>query len=119
MPTTPCGPPVGGGGGVVGWLNTNDVGPDGTTRRHHKRWDCVSAPIPTAMVSADPYVEGEQKGRQPRPAVRVWEPRPRLNATADADKDTRLNAAFYGTRDRHRRHASGARCWASRVGSSV
>ena len=83
----------GGGGGVVGWLNT-------------KMWDqthdAEKSQGWTALVldtngngKRDAYVEGKQdvatfaNGESMATAMAV-------NATADPTKDTRLNAAFYG-----------------------
>lgn len=83
----------GGGGGVVGWLNT-------------KKWDethdAAKSQGWTALVldtngngKRDAYVENEQSvGVVPsieRPGTSFA-----LKASTDATKDTRLNAAFYG-----------------------
>ena len=83
----------GGGGGVVGWLNT-------------KLWDqthdAQKSQGWTALVmdtngngKRDPYVEGEQKVAT-APSGESLGTSSALNAAADSTKDTRLNAAFYG-----------------------
>ena len=83
----------GGGGGVVGWLNT-------------KMWDQTHDEEKsqgwTALVldtngngKRDPYVEGEQKVAT-APSGESLGTSSALNATADPNHDTRLNAAFYG-----------------------
>ena len=84
----------GGGGGVVGWLNT-------------KMWDqthdAQKSQGWTALVldtngngKRDAYVEGEQRRGHRARAAKVWATPSALNAAADPTKDTRLNAAFYG-----------------------
>ncbi len=83
----------GGGGGVVGWLNT-------------KMWDqthdAAQSQGWTALVldtngngKRDAYVEGEQKVAT-APSGESLGASAALNAAADPTKDTRLNAAFYG-----------------------
>ncbi len=83
----------GGGGGVVGWLNT-------------KMWDethdAQKSQGWTALVldtngngKRDAYVEGEQKVLT-APSGESLGTSSAVNATMDASKDTRLNAAFYG-----------------------
>ena len=83
----------GGGGGVVGWLNT-------------KMWDqthdAEKSQGWTALVldtngngKRDAYVEGEQKVAT-APSGESLGTSSALNAAADPSKDTRLNAAFYG-----------------------
>ena len=83
----------GGGGGVVGWLNT-------------KMWDqthdAAKSQGWTALVldtngngKRDPYVEGEQKVAT-APNGESLGSSSALNAAVDPTKDTRLNAAFYG-----------------------
>ena len=83
----------GGGGGVVGWLNT-------------KMWDhthdAQKSQGWTALVldtngngKRDAYVEGEQKVTT-APSGESLGTSDVLNAAADPTKDTRLNAAFYG-----------------------
>ena len=83
----------GGGGGVVGWLNT-------------KMWDethdAQKSQGWTALVldtngngKRDAYVEGEQKVTT-APSGESLGTSAALNAAADPAKDTRLNAAFYG-----------------------
>jgi hypothetical protein len=83
----------GGGGGVVGWLNT-------------KMWDqthdAQKSQGWTALVldtngngKRDAYVEGEQKVAT-APSGESLGTSSALNAAPDPTKDTRLNAAFYG-----------------------
>jgi len=83
----------GGGGGVVGWLNT-------------KTWDethdAQKSQGWTALVldtngngKRDSYVEGEQKVAT-APSGESLGTSSALNATTDPSRDTRLNAAFYG-----------------------
>jgi hypothetical protein len=83
----------GGGGGVVGWLNT-------------KMWDqthdAEKSQGWTALVldtngngKRDAYGEGEQKVLT-APSGESLGTSAALNAVADPTKDTRLNAAFYG-----------------------
>jgi hypothetical protein len=83
----------GGGGGVVGWLNT-------------KIWDQTHDPAKsqgwTALVldtngngRRDPYVQGEQKVAT-APSGESFGTSSALNVPTDPTKDTRLNAAFYG-----------------------
>ena len=83
----------GGGGGVVGWLNT-------------KMWDRTHDDAKsqgwTALVldtngngKRDPYVEGTQSVVTAPSGEGLGVSRV-LNATPDPTKDTRLNAAFYG-----------------------
>jgi hypothetical protein len=83
----------GGGGGVVGWLNT-------------KMWDqthdAQKSQGWTALVldtngngKRDPYVEGEQRVVT-TPSGESLGTSSALNAAVDSTKDTRLNAAFYG-----------------------
>ena len=83
----------GGGGGVVGWLNT-------------KMWDethdAQKSQGWTALVldtngngKRDAYVEGEQKVAT-APSGESLGTSSALNAATDPTRDTRLNAAFYG-----------------------
>jgi len=83
----------GGGGGVVGWLNT-------------KMWDethdAQKSQGWTALVldtngngKRDAYVEGEQKVAT-APSGESLGTSTVFNAATDSTKDTRLNAAFYG-----------------------
>ncbi|MGD0955590.1 MAG: carboxypeptidase-like regulatory domain-containing protein [Candidatus Acidiferrales bacterium] len=83
----------GGGGGVVGWLNT-------------KMWDethdAEKSQGWTALVldtngngKRDAYAEGEQNVAT-TPGGESLGAASALNAVADPTKDTRLNAAFYG-----------------------
>jgi len=83
----------GGGGGVVGWLNT-------------KMWDqthdAAKSQGWTALVldtngngKRDAYVEGEQKVAT-APSGESLGTNSALNVSLDPAKDTRLNAAFYG-----------------------
>ncbi|MGD1212757.1 MAG: carboxypeptidase-like regulatory domain-containing protein [Candidatus Acidiferrales bacterium] len=83
----------GGGGGVVGWLNT-------------KMWDethdAAKSQGWTALVldtngngKRDAYAEGEQNVAT-TPGGESLGAASALNAVADPTKDTRLNAAFYG-----------------------
>lgn len=83
----------GGGGGVVGWLNT-------------KMWDETHDDAKsqgwTALVldtngngKRDAYVEGAQ-GVATTPGGESLGNASAMNAAADPTKDTRLNAAFYG-----------------------
>jgi hypothetical protein len=83
----------GGGGGVVGWLNTK------TWDQTH---DAQKSQGWTALVldtngngKRDAYVEGEQKVAT-APSGESLGTSSALNAAADPTKDTRLNAAFYG-----------------------
>jgi len=83
----------GGGGGVVGWLNT---------KVWDKTHDAAKSQGWTALVldtngngKRDPYVEGEQKvltqaGGESLGADSA------VNTAVDPNHDTRLNAAFYG-----------------------
>src|SRR6267142_4202335 len=82
-----------GGGPVVGWLDTKVFDETG---------DAAKAQGWTALVldtngngKRDPYVEGEQKVAT-APSGESLGTSSALNATADPDHDTRLNAAFYG-----------------------
>jgi len=83
----------GGGGGVVGWLNT-------------KMWDqthdAAKSQGWTALVldtngngKRDAYAEGEQNVAT-TPGGESLGAASAMNAAADPTKDTRLNAAFYG-----------------------
>lgn len=83
----------GGGGGVVGWLNT-------------KMWDQTHDAAKsigwTALVldtngngKRDAYVEGEQRVAT-TPGGESLGASSALNVSTDPTKDTRLNAAFYG-----------------------
>jgi hypothetical protein len=83
----------GGGGGVVGWLNT---------RLWDQTHDAERSQGWTALVldtngngKRDAYVEGEQKVVT-APSGESLGTSAALNAAADSTKDTRLNAAFYG-----------------------
>ncbi len=83
----------GGGGGVVGWLNT---------RMWDQTHDEQKSQGWTALVldtngngKRDAYVEGEQKVAT-APSGESLGTSSAFNATTDPTKDTRLNAAFYG-----------------------
>jgi hypothetical protein len=83
----------GGGGGVVGWLNT---------RMWDQTHDAEKSQGWTALVldtngngKRDAYVEGEQRVVT-APSGESLGTSAALNAAADSTKDTRLNAAFYG-----------------------
>jgi hypothetical protein len=83
----------GGGGGVVGWLNTK------TWDRTH---DAAKSQGWTALIldtngngKRDAYVEAEQKVLT-APSGESLGTSTALNAPADPTRDTRLNAAFYG-----------------------
>jgi len=83
----------GGGGGVVGWLNT---------KMWDKTHDEKKSQGWTALVldtngngKRDAYVEGEQKVLT-APSGESLGTSSAVNAVADPTKDTRLNAAFYG-----------------------
>lgn len=83
----------GGGGGVVGWLNT---------RMWDTTHDAAKSQGWTALVldtngngKRDAYVEGEQ-GVATTAAGESFGTSAAMNAPSDPTKDTRLNAAFYG-----------------------
>jgi hypothetical protein len=83
----------GGGGGVVGWLNT---------KMWDRTHDAQKSQGWTALVldtngngKRDAYVEGEQKVTT-APSGESLGTSEVLNAASDPAKDTRLNAAFYG-----------------------
>ena len=83
----------GGSGGVVGWLNT---------RMWDETHDDAKSQGWTALVldtngngKRDAYVEGEQKVLT-APSGESLGTSSAINSAADATKDTRLNAAFYG-----------------------
>jgi hypothetical protein len=83
----------GGGGGVVGWLNT---------KMWEQTHDAAKSQGWTALVldtngngKRDPYVEGEQKVTT-APSGESLGTNSALNVSLDPTKDTRLNAAFYG-----------------------
>jgi len=83
----------GGGGGVVGWLNT---------KIWDKTHDAAKSQGWTALVldtngngKRDAYVEAEQKVLT-APSGESLGTSSAINAVPDATKDTRLNAAFYG-----------------------
>jgi hypothetical protein len=83
----------GGGGGVVGWLNT---------KMWDRTHDAQKSQGWTALVmdtngngKRDAYVEGEQKVAT-APSGESLGTSSVLNAATDPTKDTRLNAAFYG-----------------------
>ena len=83
----------GGGGGVVGWLNT---------RMWDETHDAQKSQGWTALVldtngngKRDAYVEGEQKVAT-APSGESLGTSSALNAATDPARDTRLNAAFYG-----------------------
>lgn len=83
----------GGGGGVVGWLNT---------RMWDKTHDAAKSQGWTALVldtngngNRDAYVEGAQ-GVATTAAGESFGTSAAMNAPSDPTKDTRLNAAFYG-----------------------
>src|ERR1700750_2035426 len=94
MQTIRCGPAAGGGGGVVGWLNT-------------KMWDQTHDEQKsqgwTALVldtngngKRDAYVEGEQRVATAPSGESLGTSSALNGPAADNTKDTRLNAAFYG-----------------------
>ncbi len=83
----------GGGGGVVGWLNT---------KMWDRTHDAEKSQGWTALVldtngngKRDAYVEGEQKVTT-APSGESLGTSEAVNTNADSTKDTRLNAAFYG-----------------------
>ncbi len=83
----------GGGGGVVGWLNT---------KMWEQTHDAAKSQGWTALVldtngngKRDAYVEGEQKVAT-APSGESLGTNSALNVSLDPTKDTRLNAAFYG-----------------------
>ncbi|HKD07304.1 MAG TPA: carboxypeptidase-like regulatory domain-containing protein [Bryobacteraceae bacterium] len=83
----------GGGGGVVGWLNTK------TWDQTH---DAAKSQGWTALVldtngngKRDPYLDSEQKVLT-APSGESLGVSPALDKTAGRERDTRLNAAFYG-----------------------
>ncbi|PYU26997.1 MAG: hypothetical protein DMG30_00580 [Acidobacteria bacterium] len=83
----------GGGGGVVGWLNT---------KMWDKTHDAQKSQGWTALVldtngngKRDPYAEGEQKVTT-APSGESLGTSEAVNTVADSAHDTRLNAAFYG-----------------------
>jgi hypothetical protein len=83
----------GGGGGVVGWLNT---------KMWDKTHDAQKSQGWTALVldtngngKRDPYAEGEQKVTT-APSGESLGTSEVVNAIGDSAHDTRLNAAFYG-----------------------
>lgn len=83
----------GGGGGVVGWLNT---------KMWEQTHDAAKSQGWTALVldtngngKRDAYVEGEQKVAT-APGGESLGTNSALNVSLDPTKDTRLNAAFYG-----------------------
>lgn len=83
----------GGGGGVVGWLNT---------RMWDQTHDAAKSQGWTALVldtngngKRDPYVDTEQKVAT-APSGESLGISSALNGKGDATHDTRLNAAFYG-----------------------
>src|SRR3989442_11823824 len=83
----------GGGGGVVGWLNT---------KMWDRTHDAQKSQGWTALVldtngngKRDPYVEGEQRVAT-APTGEALGSNSALNTTIDPTKDTRLNAGFYG-----------------------
>ena len=83
----------GGGGGVVGWLNT---------KMWDKTHDAQKSQGWTALVldtngngKRDPYAEGEQKVTT-APSGESLGTSEVVNTVADSAHDTRLNASFYG-----------------------
>jgi hypothetical protein len=83
----------GGGGGVVGWLNT---------KMWDKTHDAAKSQGWTALVldtngngKRDPYAEGEQKVTT-APSGESLGTSEVVNAIGDSTHDTRLNASFYG-----------------------
>jgi len=83
----------GGGGGVVGWLDT---------KMWDKTHDAAKSQGWTALVldtngngKRDPYLDSEQKVLT-APSGESLGVSPALSKTADRGRDTRLNAAFYG-----------------------
>ena len=83
----------GGGGGVVGWLNT---------KMWDKTHDAAKSQGWTALVldtngngKRDPYMEGEQKVTT-APSGESLGTSEVVNTVADSAHDTRLNASFYG-----------------------
>ncbi len=83
-----------------GLAEYQDVGPDARRGRNHRagrRW-CWT---PTATASGTPMWKASREWPRRR-AAKAWARRPRSTPPADPTKDTRLNAAFYGSGDRHR-----------------
>lgn len=83
----------GGGGGVVGWLNT---------KLWDRTHDAAKSQGWTALVldtngngKRDPYAEGEQKVTT-APSGESLGTSSAVNAVGDSTHDTRLNASFYG-----------------------
>src|ERR1039457_4450557 len=83
----------GGGGGVIGWLNT---------KMYDQTHDAAKSQGWTALVldtngngKRDAYAEGAQNVAT-TPSGESLGAASAVNAAADPTKDTRLNAAFYG-----------------------
>src|SRR3984885_8262239 len=83
----------GGGGGVVGWLNTR-MWDQTHDERKSQGWTALVLDT-NGNGKRDAYVEGEQKVAT-APSGESLGTSTVLNAAADPTKDTRLNAAFYG-----------------------
>ena len=76
-----------------GLVEYKDVGPD-TRREKSQGWTALVLDT-NGNGKRDPYVEGEQKVAT-APSGESLGTSSALNATADPNHDTRLNAAFYG-----------------------
>jgi hypothetical protein len=83
----------GGGGGVVGWLNTKMWDETGDDEKS-QGWTALVLDT-NGNGKRDAYVEGEQKVAA-APSGESLGTSSALNTAADPSKDTRLNAAFYG-----------------------
>jgi hypothetical protein len=83
----------GGGGGVVGWLNTR-MWDQTHDERKSQGWTALVLDT-NGNGKRDAYVEGEQKVAT-TPSGESLGASSAFNATTDPTKDTRLNAAFYG-----------------------
>jgi hypothetical protein len=83
----------GGGGGVVGWLNTK-VWDQTHDAEKSQGWTALVLDT-NGNGKRDAYAEGEQKVLT-APSGESLGTSAALNAVADPAKDTRLNAAFYG-----------------------
>jgi hypothetical protein len=83
----------GGGGGVVGWLNTKTWD---ETHDEQKSQGWTALVLDTnGNGKRDPYVEGEQRVAT-APSGESLGTSSAVNSKGDSTKDTRLNAAFYG-----------------------
>jgi hypothetical protein len=83
----------GGGGGVVGWINTKLLDQTHDVARS-QGWTALVLDT-NGNGKRDAYVEGEQRVVT-APSGESLGTTSAINATADPTKDTRLNAAFYG-----------------------